>query len=105
MCGRALLPLQPAMRPCAPGEVMLAIGRGLVGTFLFCHYIEEIAGGHLGSLFDIGRGPGLSPSLLIDLSVGTVIYRPDMLNWLASVNQEGEGHGSRPLWPCKSPVG
>lgn len=67
------------MGPCTPGDVMLGVGRGAVAIVLFCHFIEAIAGYHLGSLFEIGRGPGLFPSLLIGLNGN---YRPDMLNWL-----------------------
>ena len=70
------------MGPCTPGDVMLGVGTGFVGIALFCHYIEAIAGHHLGSLFETGRGPGLFPSLLIGLNVWYCNCRPGVLNWL-----------------------
>lgn len=62
----------------------------------FCFVITlKRAGHHLGSLSEIGRAPGLSPSLLTGLSVWYCNCRPDVLNWLVSVNQGGGGAEQR----------
>lgn len=71
--------MKDARRPCIPGDAMLGVGRGFVSISLFCHYIEEMGGHPLGSLFEIARGPGLSSS---DRSEWYCNCRSDMLNSL-----------------------